>query len=410
MRVLFITPYIYEPVGGKFIRNRGGVDLYVGVLAREVAKSHEVYAVTHAYGTGEEIGGIHYLPHHFRDTLSCLTPRRFFRAVHAFFQGHYSLKMRIRRAMFQVDAAYLDRCIRRLHPDVVHIHGCMSRIEEHVEACRACGVPVLITLHGLLGLDESSAKGTPLEALERELFQYADRNRVPLTVVSSGVKRRAIEGYQLKDGGNISVVLNGTEMAPVDPDRETLCRRYGLDPEKEILICVGSLCERKNQTAVLRAWDLMPEEARQRSQLAFVGREMDFGQLRAMAAQSKNAESVHLCGFVPPEDTRQLMALSKLNLFVSLSDGFGLIAIEGMSVGVPVVMYRELDAFDDIYDPCAVVPVDERSDGALADAMSQALSRSWDAQVICKWAAQFDLQATVTNYVRHYERLIEVAQ
>ena len=408
MRVLFITPYIYEPVGEKFTHNRGGIDLYVGVLAREVAKSHEVYAITHAYGTGEEIGGIHYLPHHVWNTLSCMTPRRFFRAVRVFFQGHYSLKMRVRRATYQVDAAYLDRCIRRLRPDVVHIHGCMARIEEHIAACRASGIPVLVTLHGL---NASIAKGTPLAALERDLFRYADRNRVPMTVVSSGVKRRAIEGYQLKDGSNISVVLNGTEMIPVDPDREALCRRYGLDPDKQILICVGNISKNKNQAAVLRAWELLPPATRQSCQLAFLGKDGgDGGLVRAASEQCSDKENVHLCGFVPPEDARQLMALSKLNLFVSLSDGFGLTAIEGMSVGIPVIMYRELDAFDDIYDPCAVVPVDERSDSALAEAIVQALSRSWDAQAICRWAAQFDLQTTVAHYVRHYERLVEVAE
>lgn len=405
MRILFVTPYVYEPSGGKFTHNRGGINLYVRDLAEELAKSHEVYVITHEYGTREEIDGIHYLSHRVWDTLSCLTPRRLVRAIRAFFQGQYSLKMRVRRATYEVDCAYLDRCIRRLRPDVVHIHGCMTRVNEHIAVCRAAGIPVLVTLHGLLGLDESSAKGTPLEALERGLFQYADRERVRLTVVSSGVKRRAVEGYQLHDGSNISVVLNGIKTEPVDPDRGELCRRYGLDETKEILICVGSVGERKNQAALLRAWELLLPEARQNCQLVFLGKELDHGFVRAAAEQCADRENVHVCGFVPPEDTRQLMALAKLNLFASLSDGFGLTAIEGMSVGVPVVMYRDLDAFEDIYDPCAVVPVDDRSDEALADAVTQALSRPWDAGAIRQWASQFDLHATVMDYVRQYEEL-----
>ena len=67
---------------------------------------------------------------------------------------------------------------------------------------------------------------------------------------------------------------------------------------------------------------------------------------------------------------------------MSLSEGFGLSLIEGMHYGLPCMSFTDVDAFEVIYDECAMIGVEDHSDEAVAKGSEQLLTASWDNEWI----------------------------
>jgi glycosyltransferase involved in cell wall biosynthesis len=251
----------------------------------------------------------------------------------------------------------IHRAIDGLAPDVVH--------GQHLWIASAIAgessVPLVATSHGtdLIGLDRDP------RGLEdaRRAAKAARR----ILAVSTWVARAVVERLSA-DPRNVRVVWNGIDPAVfrvVPVDRADLLRRHGLPAHyRRVVLYMGKLAWFKGTDVLLAA------AARYRSRLAdaatlIVGE----GEMRDDLVRQKAAlglEDVHLLGHQTLEEIVRMYSAADLAVVPSRGEPFGLVALEAMACGTPVVATRAGGLPDFIDDRLGGL-VPEGDAGALAD-------------------------------------------
>lgn len=114
-------------------------------------------------------------------------------------------------------------------------------------------------------------------------------------------------------------------------------QRYGTGPR--FILHVGSIWRKKNLLTLLQAYERLCERGYD-GKLVLVGREYPKGRDEAFYAhlgRSPYRERVLLTGGVPDEDLPGLYNAADLMVFPSLHEGFGIVAVEAMACGTPLI-------------------------------------------------------------------------
>lgn len=109
--------------------------------------------------------------------------------------------------------------------------------------------------------------------------------------------------------------------------------RGGHDGGDACIVCVGRLHPSKGQDVLLRALALLPERVR----LVLVGDGPSADDYRALAARLGVAARCTFAGLAPMDRVLSYMADAALTVVPSRDEAYGLVNIESLSVGTPVV-------------------------------------------------------------------------
>lgn len=161
----------------------------------------------------------------------------------------------------------------------------------------------------------------------------------------------------------IRVILNGVdlqEFAPGAVDHQ----KWGLPENVPLALFAGDIrTPRKNLDTILNALVQVPE-----LHLIVVG--ATAGSPYPQLAESlKLEERVHFVGF--REDVPDLMKAADFLVFPSRYEPFGLVVLEAMATGLPVVTAATTGAAELVTPECGVVLPDSDDTPALAEAMSR---------------------------------------
>ena len=169
-------------------------------------------------------------------------------------------------------------------------------------------------------------------------------------VCVSDLWRRALEGDY---GVSATVIGNGVNRRRFSPlaaagDRP-IALRLGLRPRAPLIVCVGGIEPRKNTVRILQAFERLRRRW-PRAQLAVVGGAslLDHSRYRAGFDAALRAsgfgvgpgKEVVITGPVGDADMPAIMRLADAVAFPSVSEGFGLVALEALACGTPTVVSR----------------------------------------------------------------------
>jgi glycosyltransferase involved in cell wall biosynthesis len=194
------------------------------------------------------------------------------------------------------------------------------------------GVPNVLSVHGG-DLYDPSKRISPhrlkwLRMPIRYLLQRAD--------ALVGQSRNTLQHVE-----EIYGVRRQSHLIPLGIDRPprvapAMRRDFGLPDDAFVMVTVGRLVARKATTSLVQA---LASAQRPKAHLLIVGDGPDAGAVRAAAATAGLSERVHLTGQVTEE--RKYQALGVADVFVSASqhEGFGLVFLEAMACGLPVICY-----------------------------------------------------------------------
>ncbi|MEU6120444.1 glycosyltransferase [Streptomyces sp. NPDC047123] len=248
----------------------------------------------------------------------------------------------------------LAALLRAERPDVVHVHNVFPLLSPAVlAACADAGVPVVATLHnytqlcppGTLQRDgkpctECVGSTVPLPAVRHGCYRDSRLATVPLAVSLaanrwrwwSGVQRffciSAAQREVLVRGGMPAERLAVKHNFVPDPD----ARRTG---EGEHVLYLGRLAEAKGVRLLMAAWDALAAEGGVGVPLVIVGT----GPLeREVAAWAAGRDDVHYAGLYDTAECQKAIARSVAVVAPSTwLEAFGLVVVEAMAAGVPVV-------------------------------------------------------------------------
>jgi D-inositol-3-phosphate glycosyltransferase len=275
---------------------------------------------------------------------------------------------------------YMGRFAQSLHeawredpPDVVHAHFWMSG-RAALAAARPLGIPVVQTFHalGIVKRRHQGAKDTSHPGripAERAIMRRADWI---VATCSDEVSELEREGAPL---GRVSVVPCGVDIAQFAPAGRS--ERRAASPAHPRLVVVGRLVERKgigNAIAALRELpgvELVVAGGPTRDQLAS---DLEAGRLMTLAAELGVADRVLMCGRVEREDVPALIRSADAVLCVPWYEPFGIVPLEAMACGVPVIATAVGGMLDSVVHGVTGLHVPPRDPGAIARAAHELLA------------------------------------
>ncbi len=228
------------------------------------------------------------------------------------------------------------------------------------------GVRVMTVLHGIEAWNLSG--GARTQALRR-----ADH----LVAVSRHTRQVVIDSYGL-DPSKVSVVPNtfDVDRFELGAKPEHLLRRYGLKADQPVLLTVSrlALTERyKGHRQVLAALEMVRRRFPDVCYL-IVGTGDDLTSLRQAVEASGLQSNVILAGHVPGEELADHYRLCDAFVMPSSREGFGIVFLEAMACGKPVVAGNVDGSVDALDDGRLGRLVDPNAPGQIADAICETLA------------------------------------
>lgn len=228
------------------------------------------------------------------------------------------------------------------------------------------------------------------------------------------------DALRLRFGVEATLAGNGVDAARFRPDPDgreaTLRLRLGLGAGP-VILAVGGVEARKNTRRILEAFRQL-RSLHDRAQLVIAGGAslLDHGDYRGrfdrdLAASGLSPEAVVLTGPLPDADMPALYRLADALAFPSLKEGFGLVTLEAMASGVPVVVSR-IPPFTEYLGDADVAWCDPFSPGSIADALLYALREPTRSRLVERGrqvAASHGWDRAATAHIALYRRLPEAA-
>lgn len=268
-------------------------------------------------------------------------------------------------------AADLYRQWTRDRPDVVHAHFWMSG-QAALAAARPLGVPVVQTFHahGIVKRRQQGSKDTsPRQRISIEARIARSADRVQALCRDEVSELRSMGA----DCSRISVIPNGVDLDVFRPDGPVDRRRPGV----RRVVVVGRLVERKGVGNVIAALRDVPG-----AELVIAGgpdREdlmanAEARRLLMLASRHGVADRVDLRGRVGHSQLPALLRSADVVVCAPWYEPFGIVPLEAMACGVPVVGSAVGGLLDTVVDGATGRLVPPRRPDAIAGAVCDLLA------------------------------------
>ena len=411
MKIMILAPYIYDKDMPEFSINKTGFGIMVNDIVKSIAEIEEVELVTRVITDArrKHDGKYKLISHTWKQVIMSANIGDWAMSIKVFFATKGTLKDKLRKMFYCLDRGYVRKCIMTSNPDVVHIHGIGSITKSYIEICEELQQKYMVTLHGLIGLNESVKVSEDERNIEKNFLRYADEKNIPVSVISSGMKNRIEKNYLMHTADNITVITNGTHIPDIHKidDKDDIIRKYNLSDTCKICVVIGSIMERKNQIQIVEAFAQLDEDIRENCAVFMCGRDMLEGAVEKRISELGCEKRIFTLGFVSHKEIEKILQVADLNIVASLDEGFGLSIIEAYAYGVPTVTFSDLDAITDLYEANTMILVEKRNTESLAEGMKTALEKKWNKEEIRNYSRNFSIENMAALYLESYkEKLI----
>ena len=223
--------------------------------------------------------------------------------------------------------------------DVIHVHHPMMMGEAARYLSKRYEVPLVFTYHTRY---EQYLHYVGLSGLSRLMPSYLRHCTAPcdLVIAPTPLMKEYLEEISVKPP--VSVLPTGLPMDSFLPDEEKAAqiRRMYLRGRKHLFVSVSRLAKEKNVEFLIRSVKLIKERRGSDFKLLLVGDGPERKHLQRLAEELGVQEEIVFVGAVPNEEIRNYCHAADLFLFASRSETQGIVLIESMAAGTPVLAVR----------------------------------------------------------------------
>lgn len=291
--------------------------------------------------------------------------------------------------------------LEKINPDIVNFHGIGELMQRCIAICIKKRVPYVYTEHLFISKEKDFEGYDSNVALEEQLYHIPD---LKIIAVSSGVKIKILKDFPFIQEENIRVIKNGTDFIP-DFKNGMVHTEYNLEGKK-VLLCVGTIVNRKNQLQVVRAYQLLPPDIRQKVKILFCGKDNMDGMLQNKICEAGLKGKLIYVGAISSEMMKEFYSEADGLIMPSFAEGLSIAALEGMAYGLPVIMFSDSECAQDLNDENIVSFAKERSDLCLAKAIEEWYQKEWDRKYIVEYSRSFSMEQMADNYIKYYREQI----
>ncbi len=188
-------------------------------------------------------------------------------------------------------------------------------------------------------------------------------------------------------------------------ERGSAREKFNLPGAACVVLSVGRLEPFKGHDVLLQAWPLLLEQ-KPEVRLWIAGSGSCQVVLQQQAKQLGIESSVHFAGQLAADDVHRLMASADLFVLPSRSEPFGIVLLEAMAHGLPVVASRVGGIPEVVPESGAVELVETDDPGALATAMLSQLQLTVPSIENRDHAMQFEWTQQVGRFESIYQELV----
>ena len=232
------------------------------------------------------------------------------------------------------------------HYDLVHSHYWLSGQVGWLAADR-WNVPLVHTMHTMSKVkNRALAEGDRPEPKGREIGEEQVVKVASWLVANTDTEARELVDLYDADPQRVRVVPPGVDLEVLHPSDQAEARaRLGLPVDAEVLLFVGRIQPLKAPDVLVRAAaEMIAADPPRRERLVVAVLGGPSGSVRekprALQALARELGVADVVQFVPPQTRPELarwFAAADLTVVPSHSESFGLVAIESMACGTPVV-------------------------------------------------------------------------
>ena len=261
--------------------------------------------------------------------------------------------------------------------DLIHVQTPFVAHYAGSRAARRYGVPVIATYHTLF--EEYLKHYAPLipsswlRGLARS-FSRRQCNSLDAVIVPSSAIYERLGGYGVTTA--MHVLPTGIpKPAPVADGRRVFRQRFGIDEARPVALFVGRVAHEKNIGFLLDAIEVACAEL-PRLLLVIAGEGPALAQLRRCVADRGLQENVLFIGYLDrSSELPSCYAAADAFVFASRTETQGLVLLEAMAAGLPVVALAAMGTLDILGARRGALVPDDHPD-AFAQALVRLLSDS----------------------------------
>ena len=259
--------------------------------------------------------------------------------------------------------------------DLVHSHTWYANLAGHL-AGLLHGVPHVISAHSLEPLRPWKAEqlggGYALSSwAEKTAYEAASG----IIAVSNGMREDILRCYPAVDPERVKVVHNGIDLEAwkhpqgqeADAQAAATLKRLGIDPDRPTVVFVGRITRQKGLPHLLRACEQLPADV----QVILCAGAPDTPEIKAEVEglvarlREKRTGVVWIEEMLPRPELIAVLAASDVFVCPSVYEPLGIVNLEAMAVGLPVVGSATGGIPDVIVDgeTGLLVPIEQVQDG-----------------------------------------------
>lgn len=290
----------------------------------------------------------------------------------------------------------LERSLGRL--DVAHLLHTFPPVRT--------AAPQVVTVQDVFPIEHPDWYPRSEQWTYRRGLALALRRATRIVVPSSYTADRLSELFDVAPA-RIAVVplgVSGTfTSVQSDEDINAGCSRFGVEPGR-FAVCVGAVSTRKNVNVLVRAVAQLPGGA---LPLVLVGADgHGAASVEAEIARLDGAGLVIRTGYLSDDETAALVRGAAVIAHPALAEGFGMVPLEAMAAGTPVIAAR-MSSIPEVVGDAAVL-VDEPTEAtAWADALSGVMGSAERRRELVaageRRAASFSWERTAKTMLEIYE-------
>ena len=259
--------------------------------------------------------------------------------------------------------------------DLVHSHTWYANLAGHL-AGLLHSVPHVISAHSLEPLRPWKAEqlggGYALSSwAEKTAYEAASG----IIAVSNGMREDILRCYPAVDPERVKVVHNGIDLEAwkhpqgqeADAQAAATLKRLGIDPDRPTIVFVGRITRQKGLPHLLRACEQLPADV----QVILCAGAPDTAEIKAEVEglvarlREKRTGVVWIEEMLPRPELIAVLAASDVFVCPSVYEPLGIVNLEAMAVGLPVVGSATGGIPDVIVDgeTGLLVPIEQVQDG-----------------------------------------------
>lgn len=259
----------------------------------------------------------------------------------------------------------LKKALAEFKPDLVTCHSTKAGIIGRFTIRNR--IPTVFTAHGW-GFTEGVglARQIPILLAEKLAAHWCEK----IICVSEFDKNLALR-HKIASVDKFVVIHNGVEIEAIKAGHDDKGSREAEEANITIVF-VGRLAEQKDPLLLLKAFNNLPQDLKNKSQVSIIGEGPKRKELEEFIKERTSEQKVSLLGHIPREKVFEFLRKSDIFVLVSHWEGFPYTIIEAMSAGLAIIASDVGGAKEALDEHCGIL-VKRGDELGLTNALEQLL-------------------------------------